>query len=380
MSALFCDLVGFTSRAEVMDPEDVHEMLRIYYASVRSEFEGFGGTVAKFIGDAVFVLFGAPRAHEDDPERAVRAALAGVDAVGEAQRRPSRARPARPHRRDDRRGAHHFRSAARRERRAGLGRHPQHGRAAGGRGAAGHHPRRRRDLPGDASRHRVRAGRAHQCEGQGRARARMAADRSACTQWASASERPHASRWSAVARSWRSAARHPRRRPQQSRAAARDDRRRARDRQEPPRLRALPPHRRDGGPHQLPPRPLAALPRGRLLLGARRDRQGPGRHARDRRRRRPPRASCMPRCATSSRSRPRRAASKATCARSSASATPSTPASTSAGRPSPRGGTSSRRSRGGARSCSSSRTSTGPTTGCSTSSSTSSGGPGTCRS
>jgi class 3 adenylate cyclase/tetratricopeptide (TPR) repeat protein len=81
VSALFCDLVGFTSRAEVMDPEDVHEMLRIYYAGVRSEFESFGGTVAKFIGDAVFVLFGAPRAHEDDPERAVRAALAGVDAV-----------------------------------------------------------------------------------------------------------------------------------------------------------------------------------------------------------------------------------------------------------------------------------------------------------
>jgi class 3 adenylate cyclase len=83
VSALFCDLVGFTSRAETMDPEDVHEMLRIYYASVRSEFEGFGGTVAKFIGDAVFVLYGAPRAHEDDPERAVRAALAAVNAVAE---------------------------------------------------------------------------------------------------------------------------------------------------------------------------------------------------------------------------------------------------------------------------------------------------------
>jgi class 3 adenylate cyclase/tetratricopeptide (TPR) repeat protein len=81
VSALFCDLVGFTSRAEVMDPEDVHGLLRTYYASVRSEFERFGGTVAKFIGDAVFVLYGAPRAHEDDPERAVRAALAGVDAV-----------------------------------------------------------------------------------------------------------------------------------------------------------------------------------------------------------------------------------------------------------------------------------------------------------
>lgn len=81
ISALFCDLVGFTPRAELMDPEDVHRLLRTYYASVRGEFERFGGTVAKFIGDAVFVVFGAPRAHEDDPERAVRAALAGVDAV-----------------------------------------------------------------------------------------------------------------------------------------------------------------------------------------------------------------------------------------------------------------------------------------------------------
>jgi class 3 adenylate cyclase/tetratricopeptide (TPR) repeat protein len=81
VSALFCDLVGFTSRAETMDPEDVHGLLRTYYASVRSEFERFGGTVAKFIGDAVFVLYGVPRTHEDDPERAVRAALSGLDAV-----------------------------------------------------------------------------------------------------------------------------------------------------------------------------------------------------------------------------------------------------------------------------------------------------------
>jgi class 3 adenylate cyclase/tetratricopeptide (TPR) repeat protein len=83
VSALFCDLVGFTSRAEDMDPEDVHRLLRTYYASVRGEFERLGGTVAKFIGDAVFVLYGAPRAHEDDPERAVRAALAALDAVAE---------------------------------------------------------------------------------------------------------------------------------------------------------------------------------------------------------------------------------------------------------------------------------------------------------
>jgi class 3 adenylate cyclase/tetratricopeptide (TPR) repeat protein len=83
VSALFCDLVGFTSRAEDMDPEDVHRLLRTYYATVRRRFENFGGTVAKFIGDAVFVLYGAPRAHEDDPERAVRAALAGLNAVAE---------------------------------------------------------------------------------------------------------------------------------------------------------------------------------------------------------------------------------------------------------------------------------------------------------
>ena len=83
VSALFCDLVGFTARAEIMDPEDVHALLRTYYATVRPQFERFGGTVAKFIGDAVYVLYGAPRAHEDDPERAVRAALAALQAVAD---------------------------------------------------------------------------------------------------------------------------------------------------------------------------------------------------------------------------------------------------------------------------------------------------------
>ena len=73
---LFCDLVGFTSQAESMDPEDVEAILRPYHARARSELERHGGTVEKFIGDAVVALFGAPVAHEDDPERAVRAALA----------------------------------------------------------------------------------------------------------------------------------------------------------------------------------------------------------------------------------------------------------------------------------------------------------------
>ena len=83
VTCLFCDLVGFTARAERMDPEDVRRLLQPYHARVRSELERFGGTVEKFIGDAVMAVFGAPIAHEDDPERAVRAALSIRDALAE---------------------------------------------------------------------------------------------------------------------------------------------------------------------------------------------------------------------------------------------------------------------------------------------------------
>jgi predicted ATPase/class 3 adenylate cyclase len=76
VTVVFCDLVGFTQRAEQMDPEDVSALLTPYHERVRSELERHGGTVEKFIGDAVMALFGAPTAHEDDPERAIRAALA----------------------------------------------------------------------------------------------------------------------------------------------------------------------------------------------------------------------------------------------------------------------------------------------------------------
>ena len=76
VTVLFADLVGFTARAEQLDPEDVRALLAPYHSHLRSELERFGGTVEKFIGDAVVALFGAPTAHEDDPERAVRAALA----------------------------------------------------------------------------------------------------------------------------------------------------------------------------------------------------------------------------------------------------------------------------------------------------------------
>jgi class 3 adenylate cyclase/tetratricopeptide (TPR) repeat protein len=81
VTALFCDLVGSTAKAERMDPEDVRALLSSYHARVRGELERHGGTVEKFIGDAVMALFGAPVAHEDDPERAVRAALAICEAI-----------------------------------------------------------------------------------------------------------------------------------------------------------------------------------------------------------------------------------------------------------------------------------------------------------
>src|SRR4051812_26894876 len=81
VTVLFADLVGFTSRSEAMDVEDVRGTLHPYHQLLRRELERYGGTVEKFIGDAVMAIFGAPVAHEDDPERAVRAALAIQDAV-----------------------------------------------------------------------------------------------------------------------------------------------------------------------------------------------------------------------------------------------------------------------------------------------------------
>ena len=75
VTALFSDLVGFTATSESADPEDIDRMLTVYFAVARSQIEAHGGVVEKFIGDAVVGVFGVPAAHEDDPERAVRAAL-----------------------------------------------------------------------------------------------------------------------------------------------------------------------------------------------------------------------------------------------------------------------------------------------------------------
>ena len=84
VTVLFADLVGFTSRAERLDPEDVRALLAPYWEHLRADLERYGGTVEKFIGDAVMALFGAPISHEDDPYRAVRAALAIRDWVRES--------------------------------------------------------------------------------------------------------------------------------------------------------------------------------------------------------------------------------------------------------------------------------------------------------
>ncbi len=82
VSVLFADLVGFTTLSESRDAEEVRELLSRYFDSCRRLIELYGGTVEKFIGDAVMAVWGTPVATEDDAERAVRAALDLVTAVG----------------------------------------------------------------------------------------------------------------------------------------------------------------------------------------------------------------------------------------------------------------------------------------------------------
>ncbi len=81
VSVLFADLVGFTTASEGRDAEDTRELLTRYFDTCRAIIERYGGTVEKFIGDAVMAVWGAPVATEDDAERAVRAALDLVDAI-----------------------------------------------------------------------------------------------------------------------------------------------------------------------------------------------------------------------------------------------------------------------------------------------------------
>jgi len=83
ISVLFADLVGFTSRSERADVEDVDAFLAPYVQLLRREIEHHGGVVCKLMGDGVMAVFGAPTTHEDDSERAVRAGLAICRGVAE---------------------------------------------------------------------------------------------------------------------------------------------------------------------------------------------------------------------------------------------------------------------------------------------------------
>ena len=87
ITTLFCDLVSFTAMSEAADPEDVDRLLGEYFARATKVIESHGGTIEKFIGDAVVGVFGVPVAHEDDAERAVRAGLRLLETI-EGMTRP----------------------------------------------------------------------------------------------------------------------------------------------------------------------------------------------------------------------------------------------------------------------------------------------------
>src|SRR5688572_1532363 len=86
VTALFADLARSTSLGERLDPEVVRGLVGQFFELATREIEARGGTVEKFSGDAVMAVFGLPQAHEDDPERAVRAALAIRDGLAEESR------------------------------------------------------------------------------------------------------------------------------------------------------------------------------------------------------------------------------------------------------------------------------------------------------
>ena len=82
LTVMFCDLVGSTALSTRHDPEDLRELIGDYHRAVAETVGRFDGFVAKYMGDGVLIYFGYPRAHEDDAERAVRAGLAVIEAVG----------------------------------------------------------------------------------------------------------------------------------------------------------------------------------------------------------------------------------------------------------------------------------------------------------
>jgi class 3 adenylate cyclase/predicted ATPase len=89
---MFCDLVGSTALSARLDPEELSNVIAAFQKACAGAVTGFGGSIAKYMGDGALVYFGYPEAHEDDAERAVRAGLALLDAMATMQR-PAGARP-----------------------------------------------------------------------------------------------------------------------------------------------------------------------------------------------------------------------------------------------------------------------------------------------
>ena len=106
VTVLFCDVVGSTALGESTDPEALRALLARYFERMKGIVESHGGSVEKFIGDAVMAVFGVPVVHEDDALRAVRAAVEMRDALPELG-------IAGPDRREHRRGRHRHRGAPR---------------------------------------------------------------------------------------------------------------------------------------------------------------------------------------------------------------------------------------------------------------------------
>ena len=174
VTVLFADLSGYTSVAEKLDPESVKRHLERILGRLADVVVEHGGYVDKFIGDNVMAIFGAPVAHGDDPERAVRAGLAMQAVMGEINEptHPAARRHVRALRRDQhRRGA---RGAGPGRQLHGDRRQRERGRAAAVCGAPGYRHGRREHAPRDPRRDRLqRAREAADAEGQGGAGAGM---------------------------------------------------------------------------------------------------------------------------------------------------------------------------------------------------------------
>ena len=92
---MFCDLVDSTALSGQLDPEDLREVVRAYQATCTAVIQHFDGSIAQYLGDGLLVYFGYPQAHEDDAQRAVRAALGIIEAMGTLNTRLEQAKSIR---------------------------------------------------------------------------------------------------------------------------------------------------------------------------------------------------------------------------------------------------------------------------------------------